>query len=177
MAICDLPARIPAMKPMAWILAFSAVAFASPAIAASPAPGAPEVVGLALTRLEVPDRISAVMWTRRERDFTLQIMRRTAEERDRLQATSRTAPAAAVTPAMEAPQVWLLRDDGTHIPPTRRWETPEPVKKACTGRSPTRCLGYEILYSYPHSAGEQAVAVALRFGDVFLIEKLPALLK
>jgi hypothetical protein len=121
------------------------------------------VVGHTLKNLEVPGKISAVLWTRRENHFTLQIIRRTADGRIRVP----TRPDESV-------QIWLLRANGTQILPSRHWETAEEKKKGCAGPS-TRCLGFEIQYSYPLAAGNEAVAVALRFGDEYLIERLAPL--
>lgn len=59
------------------------------------------------------------------------------------QATSRSDSSAAAAPEVDGLQVWLLRADGTHVQPVRRWETPE--------------------------------AVAMRYGDAFMIEGLPSL--
>lgn len=164
------------MKRWAWIVTLSAVGLVNlPAIAANPDAQDSVVVGQALKQLEIPGKISAVLWTRRKDEFTLQVVRDIAEERGRKQVTSRSVPPMSTTSAAEGLQAWLLMADGAAIPPSRRLEATEKERARCAESPRTRCLGYEVLFSYPHADGEKAVAVALSIGDVFLIENLESL--
>lgn len=150
--------------------ALLSTAFAASAAAPTSEPGGP-VLGHTLTQLEIPGKVSAVMWTRRPTHFTLQISRRTADERGNFRGASRTAPPAG-TPDQDQVQAWLLRADGTHIAPLHG---PGLLPSISDMNRCIRCLGYWVSYSFPLSAGEEAVAVAIQFNDQFLIEKLPAL--
>jgi hypothetical protein len=143
------------------------------ALAASPAAqdSDAQVVGQALTGLEIPGKISAVMWTRRETHFTLQISRRTAAERGNFRIPAQAPPAAA-GPDQDKVQVWLLRADGTHIAPLHG---PGLLPSVSDMERCIRCLGYWASFSFPLSAGGEAVAVAMQFNDQFRIERLPAL--
>lgn len=162
------------------VLLFLGTALLTCALAAGAAAPTPEpatsgpdgvVLGDALTGLEIPGKVSAVMWTRRPTHFTLQISRRTAEERGNFRAASQAAPAAG-TSSQDKVQVWLLRADGTQIAPLHG---PGLLPSISSMQSCIRCLGYWISYSFPLSAGDEAVAVAMQFNDQFRIEKLPAL--
>lgn len=164
------------MKRAAKLVALSVTAlFCSASMSASPISPETVVVGIALTKLEIPERISAVFWTRRKDEFTLQISRRT-NQAPRLIPASRSAPATSVPPDWEILQVWLLKGDGTHVPPTRSLRATVPTRKHCTGpaRLPTLCWDYEFQHSFSLAEGAEAVAIALRVGDEFLIEKLSA---
>lgn len=62
---------------------------------------------------------------------------------------------------------WLLRADGSAIPLIGR---PESGANAENKLLP---FGVEVLIAFPRLADTEAVAVALRVDDVFLIERLP----
>ncbi|MDQ2640348.1 MAG: hypothetical protein M3Y79_07200 [Pseudomonadota bacterium] len=160
------------MRKIAPVLACALLSFSFSAAAAAPTaePGDP-VVGHALTQLEIPGEVSAVMWTKRATHFTLQISRRTAGTGTRGPVAKRTA-AGDPPPEKDDVQVWLLRADGTHIEPLPR-STVLPSLREMSGCG--RCLGYWINYAFPLAAAEDAVAVAMQFNGRFLIEKLPAL--
>jgi hypothetical protein len=72
-------------------------------------------------------------------------------------------------PQLEAPlvEVWLLKADGTVVPPERRWETPRP-KPGVSIRERTM----EVNYTFPLSASTDAVAVAIRIDGNFSVKKL-----
>lgn len=131
-----------------------------------------EVASAALTGLEIPGKISAVMWTRRTTHFTLQISRRTAEERGSFRSASAAAPPASSSTRQDNVQVWLLRADGTHIAPLHG---PGLLPSISDMTRCIRCLGYWASFSFPLTAGDEAVAIAMQFNDQYLIEKLPAL--
>lgn len=150
------------------VLGFTFSAGALPASSAADT----AVVGVALTDLEIPGQVSAVLWTRRTDRITLQINRRTAEEYQRQLATARNPD--SLRAVQDEVRIWLLRADGTHIAPTGRSERSESSKGRCDARN-LRCLGYQIYYAFPLAAGEEAVAVAMQFNDQFLIQKLPRL--
>jgi hypothetical protein len=65
-------------------------------------------------------------------------------------------------------QVWLLRADGTPIPWTARYETPEPARPC------VRCSGPEVQYTYPLSASREAVAAAISVDGVYYTQPLAA---
>lgn len=48
-------------------------------------------------------------------------------------------------------------------------------KARCISLPETRCPGYEISYAFHAYLAEEAVAVALRFGDTYLIQRLDRL--
>lgn len=152
------------------ICALLAITFSAGALPASPAAD-PAVVGVALTDLEIPGKVSAVMWTKRPTYFTLQINRRTAPTGIRGPVATRTA-SGDPGPEKDDVQVWLLRADGTHIEPLPRSTVlPSFPEQGCG----PRCQGYTINYAFPLTAAQDAVAVAMQFNGQFLIEKLPAL--
>ena len=162
------------MKRKSVFLTLGAVIFFSEAAgAADPVTTKPQVVGQALVKLEVPGKIAAVLWTRRDDHFTLQIMRR--EEGGQVRVASRPALSSANTRFVGDLQVWLLKADGTVVLPTRKLEAPTKAGCIATPLIPKPCLGYETLYSFPIAAGAEAVAVAMSLGDLFAIEKLPVL--
>jgi len=123
--------------------------------------------------LEISGKIAAVLWTRRDDQFTLQIMRR--EELGQKRAASRSVPDSTSARFAGDVQIWLLRADGAIVSPTKRLESPEMASCIAVASGQKPCLGYEILYAYSISAGTGAVAVAMRLGDSFMLEKLPPL--
>ena len=113
-----------------------------------------------LKTLEVPGKVVAVLWTRRPGRCTLQIV---------FPNLSRIAQAAGdpPRPGLRRPkiQAWLLGADGSTIAPIGQSEP------AGNGRQP---FGVEVLIAYPRSADAEAVAVALRVDDKYLIQPLAA---
>ena len=105
-------------------------------------------------KLRMPGKVDAVLWTRRERSLTLQVLLQDERREQRPR-----------TPA-EIVQIWLLDKNGMQITPTTE-------EKRRGARGPDiRCLGYEVQYSYPSFVVDEAVAVVLRLGEEVLIEKL-----
>ena len=114
------------------------------------------VVAQDLTTLRVPGKVSAVLWTRRKEQFTLQVLLQDERRSGRIPASDRS---------VDEVQIWLLDGKGAQIVPLDRLETPR-----CSQRP--RCLGYEVQYAYPSFTGDEAVAVVLLLGETVLIEKL-----
>jgi len=112
-----------------------------------------------LKTLEVPGKVVAVLWTKRPERCTLQIV---------FPNSGRIAQAMTDRPK-KAPlvQAWLLRADGSAIASIGRTE---PGAKDI--RQP---FGVEVLIAFPRWADTEAVAVALRVDDEFLIQRLPTL--
>jgi hypothetical protein len=113
--------------------------------------------------LEVPGKVAGVLWTVRRERCTLQIVFPSAGGMPKAKAYHPTL-------GLHAPfsvQAWLLRADGSAISSIGR---SGPDEKTMGPRQP---LGDEVLIAFPRSADAEAVAVALRVDDVFLIEKLP----
>lgn len=124
-----------------------------------------DVIAQDLKNLRVPEKVAAVLWTRRREHFTLQILYKDSVQSARIRATGReAAPQPALKP--EDTQVWLLRADGTHVSPTDRRET-----QKCR-EAGLRCIGYEVQYSFPLSAARDAVAVVMQVDGKFLVDKL-----
>jgi hypothetical protein len=117
-----------------------------------------QVLAKDLKALEVPGKVVAVLWTVRPERCTLQVVFPNA---------GRIPQPMANRPKLVQPtiQAWLLTADGSAIASTGR---AEPGAKNI--RQP---LGVEVLFGFPRSADAEAVAVALRVDDVFLIERLP----
>jgi len=111
-----------------------------------------------LKTLEVPGKVVAVLWTKRLERCTLQIVFPNA---------GRIAQAMTNNPKQHSQrprvQAWLLRADGSAIASIGRTEP------AGNGRQP---FGVEVLIAFPLSADTEAVAVALRVDDQFLIQRL-----
>ena len=112
-----------------------------------------------LKTLEIPGKVAAVFWTVRPERCALQIVFPNAG--GIAQATADHPKLDLHRPSIQA---WLLRADGTAIPSTGR---AEPGAK--NYRQP---FGVEVLIAFPRLADTEAVAVALRVDDVFLIERL-----
>ena len=107
----------------------------------------------ALRTLQIPGKVANVVWTVRLERCTLQIV-----------FPNRTG--TAFDPKLRRPsvQAWLLSADGSAIPSIGR---SEPGAK--NFRQP---YGNEVLIAFPRTADTEAVAVALRVDDVFLVERL-----
>ena len=109
-----------------------------------------------LKTLEIPGKVAGVLWTVRPERCTLQIVFPNA---------GRANPKLDLhRPSIQA---WLLRADGSAIPSIGR---AEPGANAENKLLP---FGVEVLIAFPRLADTEAVAVALRVDDVFLIERLP----
>lgn len=124
-----------------------------------------EVVAQDLKQLRAPGKISAALWTRRNDFYTLQIVLDVRGSR-LMQTGQRIIPQASSIPQV---QVWLLRGDGTLILP-RRTEVPG----SGTRELGPRTIALEASYSFPDTAGKEAVAVAMSVDGNFYIEKLEA---
>jgi hypothetical protein len=111
--------------------------------------GEQQILARDLKTLEVPGKVVAVLWTVRPEYCTLQIV---------FPKTSRI-----VRPGLHQPsiQAWLLTADGSAIQSTGRAEPGD------------QSFRIEVNMSFPISADTEAVAVALRVDDQFLIERLP----
>lgn len=120
----------------------------------------PRIASRDLKTLEIPGKVAAVLWTVRPERCTLQIV---------FPNSGGITQAQANHPQLElhqpSVQAWLLRADGSAISSIERAEP-----KAKNARQP---LGVEVLIAFPRLADTEAVAVALRVDDVYLIERLP----
>lgn len=171
--------RAKAMKRSANLLSavFLLVAAVAPAVTMAASAEAP-VFGQELMKVRESSRVQAASWTRRPDAYTLQLVfqpkslagGRTLNLVDgRRIAPGYEASASQPQQTMQSEvSVWLLRADGTQIlPRTPPWTKPEncwiPV-----------CNAIEILYRFSLDAS-QAMAVAVRIGDEFYIEKLQPL--
>ncbi len=107
-------------------------------------------------------KVAAVIWTVRADHCTLQVVFPNA---------GRVAQAMRDDPKLKlqrpSVQVWLLKADGSLIAPTQR---AEPGKQNI--RQP---YGTEVLFAFPLSADQEAVAAAIRVDDAFYIEPLSSL--
>ncbi len=118
----------------------------------------PPILAKDLKMLEVPGKVVAVVWTVRPKLCTLQIVFSNRPPAQNVADFRKVQPPSV--------QAWLLRADGSAIPSTGRAEPNAPNKL----RQP---LGVEVLLGFPLSADTEAVAVALRVDDQFLIERFP----
>ncbi|HTS52441.1 MAG TPA: hypothetical protein VMH26_04140 [Burkholderiales bacterium] len=112
-----------------------------------------------LKTLEIPGKVAAVFWTLRPERCTLQIVFPNAG--GIAQATADHPKLDLHQPSIQA---WLLRADGSAISSIGRSEP--------GAKNPRQPFGVEVLIAFPRSADMEAVAVALRVDDVFLIERL-----
>jgi hypothetical protein len=146
--------------PAPLLIALAALACCPVALAQAPPAAQESIVARDLKKLRLPGKVSAVLWTRRGDRLTLQVMPLSTSGAIRLVAK----PGPDAKPFPERLQIWLLRADGTMITPVGI-ATP---RSSNARESPV----IEVLYSYPLSAGKEAVAVAMKFDDQFLIEEL-----
>ena len=121
-----------------------------------------QVLAKDLNAARTPGKVAAVIWTVRAEHCTLQVVFPNA---------GRIAQAARDDPKLKqhrpSVQVWLLKADGSLIPPTLR---AEPGTKDM--RQP---YGVEVLFAFPLTADKEAVAAAIRVDDAFYIEPLSSL--
>lgn len=143
---------------MAMVLALIALANT---VSAADEPGQP-IYARDLKTLQIPGRVAGVVWTVRPERCTLQIVFPNA---GRIAQVRVEHPRSQWRPPVV--QAWLLRADGTAISWIGRFE---PGDKAKNPRQP---FGEEVLIAFPREAGQEAVAVALRVDDQYLIERLP----
>ena len=115
-----------------------------------------------LKTLEIPGKVAGVLWTVRPERCTLQIVFPNAGGIQ--QAMAGHPKLDLHRPSIQA---WLLRADGSAISSIGR---SEPDERAQGPRQP---FGVEVLIAFPRLADMEAVAVALRVDNVFLIERLP----
>lgn len=126
------------------------------------------VVAQDLKRMRVPGRIAAVMWTRRPEYYTLQLAYPSV---GRIMRAEKQDPSIA-TQGMNV-QMWLLKADGTAILPLWRSTDPAPpkpstAKKTTLATPPMR----DVVFRFPLSAGNEAVAAAVRIGDLFVVDQI-----
>ncbi|HEV2701883.1 MAG TPA: hypothetical protein VGV09_09655 [Steroidobacteraceae bacterium] len=149
--------KAPIGLPIVFILAFMPVAdFANAAEAQEQ-----QISTRDLRTLQIPGKVANVVWTVRPERCTLQIVFPNAGAI--AQATADHPKLPLRKPSVQA---WLLRADGSAITSIGRWE---PRVNTNNIRQP---LGVEILIAFPRMADTEAVAVALRVDDAFLIERL-----
>jgi hypothetical protein len=127
---------------------------------------APRILAQDLIKARDAGKAGAVLWTRRTDSYTLQVVLPRQPERIAVRAPAQ--PAAVKSPEVE---VWLLRLDGSRIPWLRRWESPAYENPQLRGRQ----VGAEVNFSFPLSAGKEAVTAAIQIGQELFIEKLEPL--
>jgi len=112
-----------------------------------------------LKTLEIPGKVAAVFWTLRAERCTLQVVFPNAGGVARA-----TADHPKLNLHQPSIQAWLLRADGSAISSIGRSEP--------GAKNPRQPFGVEVVIAFPRSADMEAVAVALRVDEVFLIERL-----
>lgn len=121
----------------------------------------PSVEAQDLKSLRVPGKVDAALWTRRSDFYTLQVV---LDVRPAYSVSRDGALTGAKRREPTDLQIWLLRADGTLILP-QRTELPD------LARVTLRTNTLDATYSFPLSAGTEAVAVAMRLDDGFYINK------
>lgn len=124
-----------------------------------------------LKKLRVDDKVQAVLWTRRSDGYTLQVVfPRSSRVLDpRQQDPGRGGPLLAYPDV----RVWLLKEDGSLIEPTRRLGVAPTTQAAVVARgADDRIVRMEVLYHFPLSAGTEAVAVAVKVDGEYRIEPI-----
>ncbi|MEO6079802.1 MAG: hypothetical protein ABIQ86_08500 [Steroidobacteraceae bacterium] len=141
------------------------------------------VVAQDLVTLRPSNKVSAAIWTRRANYYTLQLVMRQGLDASfgartlamidgrRMAATSRTIPTDVQPSKKLDTSVWLLRADGTQILPAV--PSTNPSLDSCSKN--LRCIAVDVLYRFSIADATAAVAVAVRIGDDFYIEKLQPL--
>lgn len=130
---------------------------------------------LNLTLLRSEGRIEAVLWTRRTDHYTLQVV---FPRRGRISAPTQKVVENDPDPRLAYPdvRVWVLKADGTVIPPLQRLGvspdlTATPVPRGASDGN-TRI---EVMYRFPLSAGTEAVAIAVAVDGEHRIQQVTAL--
>jgi len=134
------------------ILLMATAAFAGASLAGSDAHPSedPPILAANLATLRIPGKIDGVLWTRRIRVYTLQVL---------IPAPRGSRP--TVMPNVDA---WLVRDDGSHIEPSGK------LARDCPRL--VRCAGAEAEFTFPLSVGHEAVAAAIRIDGDTRTERL-----
>jgi hypothetical protein len=172
MGVENLPGTLgdPDMKARNTGLAVALILFtgASAGVAAA---AEDQVVAQDVPKLQVPGKVSGVVWTRRSDSCTLQVVLHMPVEFQH--AAKRAANLAAAgagvplpTPKLPQVQVWMLRADGTVIPRIAGTAAFPAAVKASDG------VPLEVKYSYPISAAQEAVAAALVVDGAYYIAPL-----
>jgi hypothetical protein len=124
---------------------------------------APHILAQDLVKARDAGKAGAVLWTRRADSYTLQVVLNRQPER--IAVRTPAPPAAVKSPEIE---VWLLRADGSRIPWLRRWESPAYEDPNMRGRQ----IGAEVNFSFPLTAGNEAVTAAIQIGTELFVEQL-----
>lgn len=142
---------------------------ASPVMAAAPQA---QVLAQDLQKLRIPGKVSSVVWTRRGDSCTLQVVLQMTTEFQLAakiaaqRAAAGQAGATLATPKLPQVQAWLLRLDGTLISRSPGSAAFPEAVKASDG------VPLEVKYSFPQSAAQEAVAVAIMVDGAYYIEPL-----
>lgn len=120
----------------------------------------PAIVAQDLKKLRSP-AVAAVLWTRRTSYYTLQIV---FPNMGRLIRTPKANP--GMNPGRPAVQMWLMKADGSIIPPV--WRSTEVSAKSQVHVGPSS----DVLFRFPLSAGQEAVAAAIQIGDTFMVDQI-----
>lgn len=145
------------MKRSAFLLSALGIALLCSAAAASSASAAEQirVVAQDLNKARESGKLGAVLWTRRADICTLQLVINWPPP---LMSKLKPAPLPHI-------QVWLLKPDGSTIP----WLQMIPPNMSKAGFRQTTV---ELMYRYPLSASQDAVAAAIMVDDQYYIEQL-----
>jgi hypothetical protein len=129
------------------------------------------VVAQDLQNLRIPGKVVAVVWTRRNDSCTVQVVLQmpveyqlAAKRAAQLAAAGAGAPLAS--PRLPQVQVWMLKADGKVVSRTAGSPAFPAAVKASDG------VPLEMKYSYPLSAAQEAVAVAIEVDGVYYIDQL-----
>lgn len=150
------------------VFAFTGAVAAEDAVNSQvPLTGGPAVIAQELKKMRVPGRIATVMWTRRPEYYTLQLAYPSA---GRVMLVAKQDPSVA-TQGTDV-QMWLLKADGTAIFPL--WRSTDPAQpKPSTSKKPTpEAPMRDVVFRFPLSAGKEAVAAAVRIGDLFVVDQI-----
>ncbi|HYP79809.1 MAG TPA: hypothetical protein VEQ17_05945 [Steroidobacteraceae bacterium] len=126
----------------------------------------PVVLAQDLQTLRAAGSFAAVLWTRRTTLCTLQVVLARPQGAGRV-STAQAPP--EVKPQPLDIEVWLLRADGTKIPPTGRWQSRNFNEHApLVSRGPAP----EVLFGFPLSAAGEAVTAVMTVNGKTYVEPL-----
>jgi hypothetical protein len=114
------------------------------------------VVAQDLNSARASGKLAAVLWTRRADVCTLQLV---------INWRGSMLPVTAKRPSLPQIQVWLLKADGSTVPWSR---VIYPDMKNVS----VRTNAVDLMYRYPLSASQDAVAAAIMIDDQYFIEQL-----
>lgn len=150
------------MKPVVCLALMATIALAGTAYPAQHEPGTLDLPVLAqnLDQLQASGKISAALWTVRNDSCTLQFV-----------VPIPPPPAKGEAAKFTQFEAWLVKADGSRVEPWRQSRLPQPEKLFGRIRETT----YEVWYSFPLAARNEAVAAMVEVDGVLYTEKLAPL--